>query len=122
MADVFVAAILLALYALKFQQATKSVPCLGLYYFIGYCLVSLSTTELLTRSGITGNPRGRGTNRELEVSFVIGLLATLLCFISGSGLYTYDQYTKNTKEDLKTPVLPSQLDNAHLVLPAHKSQ
>src|SRR5579871_2887827 len=30
MADVFVAAILLALYALKFQQATKSVPCLGL--------------------------------------------------------------------------------------------
>ena len=122
MADVFVAAILLALYALKFQQATKSVPCLGLYYFIGYCLLSLSTTELLTRSGITGNPRGRGTNRELEVSFVIGLLATLLCFISGSGLYTYDQYTKNTKEDLKAPMLPSQLDNAHLVLPAHKSQ
>jgi uncharacterized paraquat-inducible protein A len=46
MADVFVAAVLLALYALKFQQATKSIPCLGLYYFIGYCLVSLSTTQL----------------------------------------------------------------------------
>ena len=52
MADVFVAAILLALYALKFQEATKSIPCLGLYYFIGYCLLSMTTTELLVPSGV----------------------------------------------------------------------
>ncbi len=122
MADVFVAAILLALYALKFQQATKSVPCLGLYYFIGYCLLSLSTTELLTRSGITGYQKESGTKGELEVSFVMGLVATLICFIAGSSLYTYDQYTVNTKKEVNAPLLPAQLDNAHLVLPAHKSQ
>src|SRR5262249_49220218 len=47
MADVFVAGVILSLYALKAQEATKSIPCLGLYYFIGYCLLSMTTTELL---------------------------------------------------------------------------
>jgi paraquat-inducible protein A len=122
MADVFVAAILLALYALKFQEATKSVPCLGLYYFIGYCLLSLITTELLTRSAITGAQREQATKGELEINFVLGLLAAVFCFVSLSGLYTYKQYTANAKNEIKNPMSPAQLDNAHLVLPAHKSE
>ncbi len=69
MADVFVAGVILALFALKSQGATKSVPCLGLYYFIGYCLLSMTTTtELLMHSGAAarrtpeagGKKTGRG--------------------------------------------------------------
>ena len=120
MADVFVAAILLALYALKFQQATKSIPCLGIYYFIGYCLVSMSTTELLTRSGITGAQRAGGTKRELEFTFILGLIAALICFVAGSTLYTYNQYSSNVKKNVDDPTLPKELDNSHLVLPVHK--
>jgi paraquat-inducible protein A len=62
MADVFVAAVLLALYALKFQEATKSIPCLGLYYFIGYCLLSLTTTELLVHSSAVVGSNGKNQN------------------------------------------------------------
>src|SRR6201999_3107577 len=65
MADVFVAAVLLALYALKFQEATKSIPCLGLYYFIGYCLMSMTTTELLTHSEAVNVRDKKESEREL---------------------------------------------------------
>jgi hypothetical protein len=117
MADVFVAAVLLALYALKFHEATKSIPCLGLYYFIGYCLLSMMTTELLVHSEATG---GRKSAKKLGSEVIGGLIAALFCFVSASSLYTYEQYTVNTREKVKAPSSPQQLNNAQLVLPAHK--
>ena len=120
MADVFVAAILLALYALKFQEATKSIPCLGLYYFIAYCMVSLSTTELLVHSGLVDAENDKGLRRKLGKGTVLGLVAGVACFISATGLYTYEQYTKNTKEKVTAPSSPQKLNNSNLVLPAHK--
>ncbi len=120
MADVFVAAVLLALYALKFQEATKSIPCLGLYYFIGYCLLSMSTSELLVRSEIvTGNDKKK-SEKKFGLATIAGLFAILFCFILGSGLYTYQQYTVNIKQTIKASGTPLKLNNADLVLPAHK--
>jgi paraquat-inducible protein A len=120
MADVFVAAVLLALYALKFQEATKSIPCLGLYYFIGYCLLSLTTIELLMHSGeMTKNDR-KGANRRLGGGVIGGLIAATICYLAASSLYTYEQYTENIKETIKSTSSPKTLDNANLVLPAHK--
>ena len=102
MADVFVAAILLSLYALKFQQATKSIPCLRtLYYFTGFCLLSLSTTELLTRSGLVSGPeRPQGPSAGKQVGpqgLIGGLFAGVICFAALTSLYTYQQYTLNTR-------------------------
>ena len=119
MADVFVAAILLALYALKFQQATKSIPCLGLYYFIGYCLLSLATTTLVVHSGLVAGNEKKSRNR-LGFGAVLGLLAGLISFIAASSLYTYEQYTANTKEKVEAHSSPQKLNNADLVLPGHK--
>jgi hypothetical protein len=121
MADVFVAAVLLALYALKFQQATKSIPCIGLYYFIGYCLLSMTTTELLVHSAEAAGQKAGGLwTKRLGLWFIGPLFAALVCFISASSLYTYEQYTVNVKETVKAPENPAKLDNSHLVLPAHK--
>jgi len=120
MADVFVAAILLALYALKFQEATKSVPCLGLYYFIGYCLLSLSTTELLVRSGVADGDKQEKAQKKFGPGVLGGLFAGLLFFIAGSSLYTYQQYTANTRQRVTAESMPQKLNNADLVLPAHK--
>jgi len=119
MADVFVAAVLLALYALKFQQATKSIPCLGLYYFIGYCLVSLSTTQLLVYSGLVDEKKEKARGR-LGLNVIIGLFAAAICFMAASSAYTYQQYTENTKEKVRALGSPTQLNNADLVLPVHK--
>jgi len=120
MADVFVAAILLALYALKFQQATRSIPCLGLYYFIGYCLLSLTTIELLMHSGEMTKSDGKGANRRLGAGVIGGLVAAAICYLAASSLYTYQQYTENIKETIKATSSPKTLDNANLVLPVHK--
>jgi hypothetical protein len=121
MADVFVAAVLLALYALKYQEATKSIPCLGLYYFIGYCLLSLTTTELLVRSGVVAGQSER-SHRRVGVGMVSGLVAALVCFAAATGLYTYEQYTANTKQQIESSGSPQKLNNADLVLPGHKSE
>jgi paraquat-inducible protein A len=119
MADVFVAGVLLSLYALKAQEATKSIPCLGLYYFMGYCLLSMTTTELLMHSGaVAGNEKR--SKRRLEFGLIGGLLVGVFCFVAASSLYTYEQYTVNIKESVKAPAAPEQLNNANLVLPAHK--
>ncbi|HTB22250.1 MAG TPA: paraquat-inducible protein A [bacterium] len=47
MADVFVAAILLACFAIKSDSSTHVIPCRGLYYFAGYCFLSMITTSML---------------------------------------------------------------------------
>jgi len=120
MADVFVAGVLLALFALKAQEATKSIPCLGLYYFIGYCLLSMTTTELLVQSGAASGHDEKKSGKKLGRQVISGLFAGLLCFVLGSGLYTYQQYTLNTKEEITASSSPQQLNNADLVLPAHK--
>jgi paraquat-inducible protein A len=120
MADVFVAGVLLALYALKAQQATKSIPCLGLYYFIGYCLLSMTTTELLVRSGVMAGNDEKKAEKKLGRAAIGGLVAGFLCFVAGSSLYTYQQYTMNTKEAVAPASSPLQLNNADLVMPAHK--
>ncbi len=120
MADVFVAGVLLALYALKAQEATKSIPCLGLYYFIGYCLLSMTTTELLVHSGAVAGNDEKKSEKKLGPSAIGGLFAGLLCFVIGSSLYTYQQYTLNTKQEVTASSSPQKLNNADLVLPAHK--
>jgi paraquat-inducible protein A len=120
MADVFVAAVLLALYALKFQEATKSIPCLGLYYFIGYCLLSLTTTELLVHSGATDMKEERKAEWKLGRWAIGGLWIGAVCFVWGLSLYTYQQYTLNTKEPVNASGSPQKLNNADLVLPVHK--
>jgi paraquat-inducible protein A len=122
MADVFVAAVLLALYALKFQEATKSIPCLGLYYFIGYCLLSLTTTELLVHSAIAGDGKEdpKAPDYKVDNGVVCGLFVILVCFVLASSAYTYQQYTLNTKKPIAETGTPQKLNNADLVLPAHK--
>lgn len=120
MADVFVAGVLLALFALKAQEATKSIPCLGLYYFIGYCLLSMTTTELLVHSGIIAGNDEKQAEKKLGRGIINGLFAILLGFAFVSSLYTYQQYTANTKENITASSTPQKLDNADLVLPAHK--
>ncbi len=119
MADVFVAAILLALYALKFQEATKSIPCLGLYYFIGYCLLSLTTTEILVNSEVADGRRAKSA-RKLGLTLVAGLFVAFFCFASSTGIYTYEQYTALEKTPVHAPSSPEKLNNANLVLPAHQ--
>jgi len=49
MADVFVAAILLADFAVKSNENTQANLFLGFYYFLSYCLLSMVTTTLLER-------------------------------------------------------------------------
>ena len=120
MADVFVAGVLLSLFALKAQEATKSIPCLGLYYFIGYCMLSMTTTELLARSGIVESPHAKLSQMKLGSRVIGGLFAGALCFALATGGYTYQQYTVNTHQKMEPSASPQKLDNADLVLPAHK--
>jgi hypothetical protein len=120
MADVFVAAVLLSLYALKFQEATKSIPCLGLYYFIGYCLLSLGTTELLTRSGLVAHAHVPKAPERIGARSIAGLFAFAICFAALTSAYTYQQYTLNTKQSVHPSASPEKLNNSDLVLPAHK--
>ncbi len=120
MADVFVAAILLALYALKFQEATKSIPAAGLYFFIGYCMLSMCTTELLVRSGLVKD--AEDTPAELDFGIIVGLFAVFICFVAAGSMYTYQQYTQFKKNPVKISTLPEKLDNADLVLPGHKQK
>ncbi len=119
MADVFVAGVFLSLFALKAQEATKSIPCLGLYYFIGYCLFSMTTTELLTHSGLVTADKPDEPENKFGLHVVGGLVAGLLCFAATSAGFTYQQYTLNTEKKIVASPSPAKLDNADLVLPAH---
>ncbi len=120
MADVFVAAVLLSLYALKAQQATKSIPCLGLYYFIGYCLLSMGTTELLTRSGLVSEHATKRVPLTIGNGAIGGLFAGLVAFAALTSAYTYQQYTLITEKKIHASSTPDKLNNADLVLPVHK--
>jgi len=120
MADVFVAGVILSLYALKAQEATKSIPCLGLYYFIGYCLLSMTATELLVRSGVAAGNDKKKPEKQLGRAAIGGLFAGVLGFVFVSTLYTYQQYTMNMKQHVTASSSPQKLNNADLVLPAHK--
>jgi paraquat-inducible protein A len=120
MADVFVAAVLLSLYALKFQEATKSIPCLGLYYFIGYCLLSLGTTELLTRSGLVAHTHVEKAPAHIGAGIISGLFVVAISFAVLSSVYTYQQYTHILEQDVHPSSSPESLNNRDLVLPAHK--
>jgi hypothetical protein len=51
---------------------------------------------------------------------IAGLFAVVFCFMAASSLYTYQQYTVNLKHEVKDADSPGKLDNANLVLPAHK--
>src|ERR1700734_3594190 len=116
MADVFVAGVLLSIYALKAQEATKSIPCLGLYYFIGYCLLSMSTTQLISHSGLVAGNDEKKAEAKLGRGIISGLFAVVVGFIVVSSLYTYQQYTLNTKKHVEASSSPDKLDNADLVL------
>ncbi len=120
MADVFVAGILLAIYALKAQQATKSIPCLGLYYFTGYCLLSMTTTTILTHSGLVDEKENIRADGKIGKRALYGIFVVLLLFTIGSSFYTYQQYTLNTKEHVKAFNSPQKLNSSDLVLPVHK--
>ena len=58
--------------------------------------------------------------KKLGRGVIGGLFAGLLCFVLGSGLYTYQQYTVNIKANVAAAGSPQQLNNTDLVLPAHK--
>ncbi len=118
MADVFVAGVLLALFALKSQEATKSIPCLGLYYFIGYCLLSMTTTELLTHSAVSEPEARKKSRRKLGGRMIGGLVAGLVCFIAGAGLYTEEAYPWMARKDGPITNLPQEVNDAHLTPPA----
>jgi paraquat-inducible protein A len=49
MADVFVAATILAIFAVNADKSTTSKLCIGFYYFFAYCLLSMVATTLLER-------------------------------------------------------------------------
>jgi len=116
MADVFVAGVLLALFALKSQEATKSIPCLGLYYFIGYCLLSMTTAELLTHSEAT-DPTRKETGGRLSRRIIGGVVAGGLCFVAGAGLYTEAEYPWAPQKDGLITNLPQEVNDAHLTPP-----
>jgi hypothetical protein len=80
----------------------------------------MTTAELLLHSGaVAGNDEGKA-EKKLGRGMLGGLFAGFVCFVVGSSLYTYQQYTLNTKEEVKASSSPQQLNNADLVLPAHK--
>jgi hypothetical protein len=49
-----------------------------------------------------------------------GLFALLIAFSVATSAYTYQQYTANIKGDVSDTGTPQKLNNADLVLPAHK--
>ena len=81
MADVFVAAILLACYTLKSGQGTQVIPCRGPYYFAGYCLVSMITTSVLTKINFTKEEARLDSEGQIGIP-VLGELVGIVLFLS----------------------------------------
>jgi paraquat-inducible protein A len=111
MADVFVAAVLLACFALNSEKATKAIPCLGLYYFVGYCLLSMVTTLLLANSNFAGGSKSPNIGKKLGVATIGGLCGMVLFLIVVAGIYTFEKHP--------VPAAPIELTNSQVNFPAH---
>jgi hypothetical protein len=120
MADVFVAGVLLALYALKSHEATQSIPYIGLSYFIGYCLLSMTTTELLVHSDAVSGKERRKPEKGLGHRAIAALAAGFLCIVLGAGVYTYEQYPWDSRDHDAASSLPRQLKDTDLAPPPRK--
>jgi hypothetical protein len=114
MTDVFVAAVLLACFALKSEEATKAIPCRGLDYFVGYCLLSMITTLLLANSDFIGENKSPHFGKKLGVAVIGGLFGAVLFLIIVAGIYTFEKHP--------VPAAPIELNNSQVNLPAHHWQ
>jgi paraquat-inducible protein A len=112
MADVFVAAMLLACFALQSQEATKVIACRGLNYFIGYCLLSMVTTLLLVNPDFSGENKSPNFGKKLGVAAVGGLFGAVLFLIIVAGIYTFEKH----------PAAPIEINSSQVNLKAHHWQ
>jgi len=85
MTDVFVAAILLACFTIKSGEGTQVVPCRGLYYFAGYCLLSMITTSLLDKLSFDKADAPAGPQGRFGIP-ILGKLVGVVVFLSA--IYT----------------------------------
>ncbi len=113
MADVFVAAVLLAYFALNSQEATKAIPCPGLYYFVGYCLLSMVTTLLLANLDFLGENKSPRPAKKPGVAVMAGLFGGALLLIVAGSIYMLAKHP--------VPVVPVELNDSQVSLPAHRS-
>jgi hypothetical protein len=81
MTDVFVAAMLLACFTIKSGAGTQVLPCLGLYYFAGYCLLSMVATASLTKLEFGVGDGSSGPKEGLTLH-VTGALVAVALFLS----------------------------------------
>jgi paraquat-inducible protein A len=114
MADVFVAAVFLACFALTTLEATKAIPCRGLYYFAGYCLLSMVTTLLLANLNVTSENEPPKLGKQLGVAVTGGLFGAVLFLIIVAGIYTFEKHP--------VPAVPTELNNSQVNLQAHHWQ
>lgn len=114
MADVFVAAVLLAYFALNSQEATKAIPCPGLYYFAGYCLLSMVTTLLLTKLDFLEGKKSPDPGKKPGVAVIGGLFGGALLLIVAGGIYLFEEHP--------VPAVPMELNDSQVSLPAHHWQ
>jgi len=112
MADVFVAAVLLACFALNTQEATKAIPCLGLYYFAGYCLLSMVTTWLLTNLNFVSECASPHIGKQRGTAVRAALLGAAFLLVCVGGIYTFEMYP--------VPAVPIELMDVQVSLPAHR--
>jgi paraquat-inducible protein A len=114
MADVFIAAVFLACFALTNQQATRAIPVRGLYYFAGYCLLSMVTTLLLANLNFADENKPPKLGRPFGIAVIGGLFGVVLFFIVVAGIYTFEKHP--------VPAAPIELDNSRVDLQAHHWQ
>lgn len=129
MADVLVAGVLLACFALESEQATKAFACLGLYYFVGYCVLSMITASLIAapevKSAGAGSVAAADFGPDIGRRFIsasawslVGVVVTL------AAVFAYNRY-QQSRAPAKQPVvvapalLPIELQNSVVNLPAH---
>jgi hypothetical protein len=82
MADVFVAAVLLACFTIKSAGGTQVIPFRGLYYFAGYCLLSMVTTSVLHSLSFEKGSKYLDTEGQIRIPAAAELVGALLFFAS----------------------------------------
>jgi hypothetical protein len=112
MADVFVAAVLLACFALNAEEATKAIPCPGLYYFVGYCLLSMVTTWRL--ANLDFEDKSAAAAQRPRAAVIAGWCGGAILLIAAGGV---DMFVKHP-----VPALPIELNDSQVSLPAHHWQ